>query len=122
VSTLPEQLTNLCTARQVFGMHRAGAFGEFVSVPERVLFQWPTTLTAGEATMAEPLANGVNVIQIDPSISKERVIVLGAGPIGLMCMVAARSIAKSSVIVSDLIVTACRSHENWAQWPRLIRS
>ncbi len=96
-------LTNLCTARQVFGMHRAGAFGEFVSVPEQVLFQWPAALTTCEAAMAEPLANGVNAIQLDPSISKERVIVLGAGPIGLMCLVAARSITKSSVIVSDLI-------------------
>ncbi|HWF92782.1 MAG TPA: alcohol dehydrogenase catalytic domain-containing protein [Terriglobales bacterium] len=95
--------TNLCTSRQVFGMHRPGAFGEFIAVPEQVLFEWPAALTAGEAAMAEPLANGVNAIQLDPSVSKERVIVLGAGPIGLMCLVAARSIAKSSVIVSDLI-------------------
>ncbi len=96
-------LTNLCSSRQVFGMHRAGAFAEFVSVPEQVLFDWPAVLTAAEATMAEPLANGVNVIQLDRSLSKERVIILGAGPIGLMCLVAARSLTKSSVIVSDLV-------------------
>ncbi|HSS96079.1 MAG TPA: alcohol dehydrogenase catalytic domain-containing protein [Terriglobales bacterium] len=96
-------LTNMCTGRQVFGMHRPGAFGEYVSVPEQVLLEWPASLTAGQATMAEPLANGINVIEIDPSAQKERVIVIGAGPIGLMCMVAAHSIAKSSVIVSDLI-------------------
>jgi threonine dehydrogenase-like Zn-dependent dehydrogenase len=95
-------LTNLCEARQVFGMHRPGAFGQFVAVPEEVLFAWPEGLDADAAVLAEPLANGINALTLDPSQSKERVVVIGAGPIGLMCIAAARALENSEVIAADL--------------------
>ena len=33
--------THLCAQRQVFGMHRPGAFAEQVNVPARCLIPWP---------------------------------------------------------------------------------
>jgi threonine dehydrogenase-like Zn-dependent dehydrogenase len=95
--------TNLCASRQVFGMHRAGAFAEFVTVPSQSLFSWPAGLTPEDATFAEPLANGINVLHLDPLQKKERVLVIGAGPIGLMCVAAAKLLCNSSIAVSDLI-------------------
>jgi L-iditol 2-dehydrogenase len=95
--------TNLCIQRQVFGMHRPGAFAEYVSVPARALLRWPEKLTAQTASFAEPLANGINILKLDPTQSRERVLVIGAGPIGLMCICAARAIYKSKVISVDLI-------------------
>jgi threonine dehydrogenase-like Zn-dependent dehydrogenase len=94
--------TNLCVSREVFGMHRAGAFAERVAVPASALHRWPTGLSPVAASLAEPLANGVNVMRLDPAQAKDRVAILGAGPIGLMCLQAARAMFGSSVAVADL--------------------
>jgi threonine dehydrogenase-like Zn-dependent dehydrogenase len=101
--------TNLCEHRQVFGMHRPGAFAEFVAVPERVLLPWPENLSGSTAVFAEPLANGVNAMRQGASGRKSRVVVIGAGPIGLMCVFAARQIYGSEVIVADRIPERVRA-------------
>lgn len=95
--------TNLCVQRQVFGMHRPGAFAEYVAVPERVLIPWPEALSATEAIFPEPLANGINALRQARASKGSRVAVIGAGPIGLMCVFAAKSLYQSSVIVTDRI-------------------
>jgi threonine dehydrogenase-like Zn-dependent dehydrogenase len=101
--------TNLCEHRQVFGMQRPGAFAEFVAVPERVLLPWPESLSGLTAVFAEPLANGVNAMRQGLSGRKSRVVVIGAGPIGLMCVFAARQIYGSAVIVADRIPERVRA-------------
>ncbi len=101
--------TNLCEHRQVFGMQRPGAFAEFVAVPERVLLPWPENLSGVTAVFAEPLANGVNAMRQGFSGRKSRVVVIGAGPIGLMCVFAARQIYGSEVIVADRIPERVRA-------------
>lgn len=93
--------TNVCAKRHVFGMHRFGGFGEYVAVPGHVLTPWPPGLPASTAIFAEPLANGINAMSQGSSNRKSRVVVIGAGPIGLMCVFVAKHLYKSSVIVSD---------------------
>ncbi len=95
--------TNLCPNRQLFGMHRPGGFGEYVAVPERVLIPWPEGVPAATAIFAEPLANGVNAMRQGLTARRSRVVVIGAGPIGLMCLSAAKHLHTSTVIVSDLV-------------------
>jgi L-iditol 2-dehydrogenase len=95
--------THLCSARELFGMHRPGAFAEFVCVPEHVAIPWPEGLTAVHASFAEPLANGINAMRQGTSNRRDRVAVIGAGPIGLMCALAAMRIFGSEVLIADLI-------------------
>ena len=95
--------TNLCCNRQLFGMHRSGGFGEYVAVPERVLIALPENVPSATAVFAEPLANGINAMRQGPLARKSRVVVIGAGPIGLMCLAAAKHLHRSSVVVSDLV-------------------
>jgi len=101
--------TNLCLRRQVFGMHRPGAFAEFVAVPKRVLIPWPAGLAQDAAVFAEPLANGINAMRQGSNPDRSRVVVIGAGPIGLMCLFAATRLYQSSVIVSDLLPDRLRA-------------
>ena len=96
--------TNLCIHRQVFGMQRPGAFAEYIAVPERVLIPWRNHLPPDTAVFAEPLANGINAMRQGSSGRRSRVVVIGAGPIGLMCLFAAKKIYQSDVIVADRIV------------------
>lgn len=95
--------TNLCPHRQIFGMHRPGAFAEYVAVPQHVLIPWPEGISGATAVLTEPLANGINAMRQAPTARKSRILVIGAGPIGLMCVFAAKQLYGSSVIVSDLV-------------------
>ena len=83
-------LSNLCGDRQVFGMHRQGAFTEFVCAPTEHLFDWPDDVPAEVACLAEPLANGVHIAKLMASIQPRSVAIIGAGSIGLMCLQAIR--------------------------------
>lgn len=95
--------TNLCIRRQVLGMDRPGAFAEYVAVPGRVLIPWPEDLPAATAVFTEPLANGINAMRQGPNARRSRVVIIGAGPLGLMCLFAAKRLYRSSVVVSDRI-------------------
>jgi threonine dehydrogenase-like Zn-dependent dehydrogenase len=94
--------THLCHERQIFGMHRPGAFTEFVSVPMESLIPWPDELPAEAASLAEPLANGVHCVNLTRHVPVEKALVIGAGPIGLMCQQALQAMRGAQVMVCDL--------------------
>jgi L-iditol 2-dehydrogenase len=94
---------HICAERQLFSMHRPGAFAEFVTAPEKCLVSWPAHLPAQAASLAEPLANGVHVVGLSRYLKPQTVVILGAGPIGLFCLQAFRCLTSAEVIVSDLI-------------------
>ena len=94
-------LTHLCRKRQVFGMHREGAFCERVNVPARVVYPLPENVSMVQGAMVEPLGNGVHVVDLAKGNSLETVLVCGAGTIGLMCFLAARAAGAMRVALSD---------------------
>ena len=94
--------THLCAYREIFGMHRPGAFAEFVAVPARCLVPWPDGLPAEAACLAEPLANGVHMVRLTAALAPRTVLVIGAGPIGLMAQQAYQTMAGAEVVVADL--------------------
>jgi L-iditol 2-dehydrogenase len=94
--------THLCASRQIFGMHRPGAFAEYVNVPARCLIPWPENLPAEAAALAEPLANGVHIVNLTKQFPADTVLVIGAGPIGLFTQQALQALRGSKVYVADL--------------------
>lgn len=101
--------THLCARREIFGMHRAGAFAEYVSVPARCLIRWPGELPAAAACLAEPLANGVHIVNLTRHLSPRIVLVIGAGPIGLMTQQAFQAMTGATVFVADLVEDRLRA-------------
>ena len=83
-------------------MHRPGAIAEFVPVPANALDAWPTGLPASQACLAEPLANGVHIVNLVWNVSPESVLVIGAGPIGLMVLQSFKTLLGCRVFVADL--------------------
>lgn len=93
---------HLCAARQLFGMHRPGAFAEYVAVPVSALIPWPDGLPARAAALAEPLGNGVHMVRLTEGGPRpETVLVIGAGPIGLLAMGAFRALTGATVLIAD---------------------
>lgn len=93
---------HLCAKRQVFGMHRPGAFAEYVNVPLKDLLRWDPKLPATAAALAEPLGNGVHVVNLVRAMKPRTVLVIGAGPIGLLAMQAFRALTDATVYQADL--------------------
>ncbi|MGH3510308.1 MAG: alcohol dehydrogenase catalytic domain-containing protein [Nocardioidaceae bacterium] len=74
----------VCRRRGLIGVNRAGGFAETVAVPKTSLLPLPDVLPWSAAALVEPLANAVHAWSLLPA-EPERLAVVGAGPIGLLC-------------------------------------
>jgi threonine dehydrogenase-like Zn-dependent dehydrogenase len=79
---------NLCPDRHLLGIAAPGGFAGYSVVPERCLFYLPEGMDARLGALVEPLANGVHVVR-KSGARRGRVVVIGAGTIGLGCLQAA---------------------------------
>ncbi|MCS6849032.1 MAG: alcohol dehydrogenase catalytic domain-containing protein [Anaerolineae bacterium] len=93
---------HLCARRQIFGMHRPGAFAEYVNVPTRALIPWPAGMPAEHAALAEPLGNGVHMVNLVKDLRPGTVLVIGAGPIGLLAQQAFQALLGATTYAADL--------------------
>ena len=74
--------TNCCTSLKVLGVHIDGGMCEYLSLPETHLFK-AEGITLDEAAMVEFLAIGAHAVARAKVSRGERVLVVGAGPIGV---------------------------------------
>lgn len=74
--------TNCCVNIQVLGVHRDGAFAEYLTVPAGFVHK-ATGITLDQAAMVEFLAIGAHAVRRGDVQKGERVLVVGAGPIGM---------------------------------------
>ena len=91
---------NLCPRVQLFGIHVPGGFAEHVSVPAERCHPVPPELPAEIAALAEPVAVCVHGLRRGGLRPGQRVLVLGAGAIGLVGVVAAKALGAGEVWVS----------------------
>jgi len=80
-----------------------GAFCDYVAWPADHLFKLPEQLSYEEGAMMEPLAVGVHAVRRAAVSLGDSVAVLGAGPIGLVTLQAARAAGAALTIVTDVI-------------------
>lgn len=65
-------------------------------------------LTAGEAAMAEPLAVCLHATRRAGELLGKRVLITGSGPIGTLCVLAAKSAGATEIVVTDLVDSALK--------------
>ena len=91
---------NLCPNRRLMGMNFPGSFAEAFTIPAAQLLPVPASISDEVASVAEPLANAVHVV--DRSVREgDDVLVIGAGPIGLFAARAAVLSGAKRVSVTD---------------------
>ena len=84
-------LYNLDPKRKGFGYGVDGAMTRFVKVPARCLHRVPEGVTMEQAALTEPCCVAYNAVIQNARIAPgDRVIVLGPGPIGILCAAMAR--------------------------------
>lgn len=74
--------TNCCVNIQVLGVHRDGALTEYLCVPAQFVHK-AEGITLDQAAMVEFLAIGAHAVRRGDVQQGERVLVVGAGPIGM---------------------------------------
>ncbi len=93
--------SNLCQERQGMGMHFDGTYAERIVVPESLLLVMPDTLSYEDGALVEPLAVAMHAVNITPFALMDFVVVVGAGPIGLLALLAARLRGAGSIVITD---------------------
>ncbi|MGK5531030.1 NAD(P)-dependent alcohol dehydrogenase [Streptomyces sp. URMC 129] len=79
-----------------------GALCEYVAVDEDFAHRVPGSLTAETAALLEPLSVGVWACRKGRVTAGSRVLVTGAGPIGLVAAQTARAFGAAEVVVTDV--------------------
>jgi len=101
---------NLCDRREVVGVscgdyRRHGAFAEFVTVPERIVYRLPDAMGFSEAAMLEAISVALHAVHLSGDGAGRTALVVGAGMIGLLTMQAARALGYAHVMIADIDTT-----------------
>ena len=81
--------------------HIQGAFRQILVADARQCVA-ADGLSTGEAAMAEPLAVCLHAVRQAGALMGKRVLVTGCGPIGVLCILAARRAGATEIVAMDL--------------------
>jgi L-iditol 2-dehydrogenase len=87
----------ICSQLQFFGVHRHGGFAEYAVLPARRLFEVPDDLDPHIAALSEPMAVAVHSLRLGQLRAGQRVLILGAGAVGLLTVEAAVALGAGEV-------------------------
>ena len=98
--------SNLCAERELIGMRRAGAFAQYINIPERNLLDIPQDMDATIASLAEPAATSLHAIYLAEKIlhrplSECRALILGGGSIGVFAALMLKHKGCTTIYLGD---------------------
>ncbi len=94
---------NLCPERAGFGSGIDGAMADYVKVPARCLHHLPEAVPFEKAALTEPCCVAYNATCVKTHLRPgDSVLVMGPGPIGLLCLALARIAGAGWVGVAGL--------------------
>lgn len=79
-----------------------GAFQRYISYPARGCFKLPEKVSTLEGAMIEPLAVGLHAAKRGEVDNEKVVVIIGAGCIGLMTLLACKARNARRIIISDV--------------------
>lgn len=94
---------NLCDNMQCMSVEAEGGLAEYTVRPAGMCQKLPDNLSYEAAAMMEPFSFACAVIEKGGMVPGMRVAVLGAGPIGLSVLLAAKAYGATDIFVTDLL-------------------
>lgn len=94
-------LVNCCESNETMGVHRDGAFQEYITMPIGRIYPG-RDLDAQQLAMIEPFSIGFHAANRARITPQDKVLVLGAGAIGIFAMLSAR-VKGAKVWIADLL-------------------
>ncbi len=99
---------HLCAKSSILGLGLPGGLADWIDAPREAVHPVDASVSAGAAAIAEPLAVCVRALHLARPEASSRVLVLGAGNIGLLCGLLARDRAD------EVAITARYDHQRRA--------
>ena len=95
-------LYHICDSLKVMGFQTDGAAQEYVAIDKKMLLKIPENLSYEEGAMIEPVAVAVHAITRGDEVLNNKVVILGAGPIGNLVGQVAKGLGAYSVMITDI--------------------
>jgi len=92
---------HLCRNTLGVGVHRPGAFAEYLCLPQHNVVPIPDDVPDEIAAIFDPLGNAVHTA-LSFDLVGEDVLVTGAGPIGIMGALVAQAVGARKVVITDI--------------------
>lgn len=92
---------NCCTDNQTMGVQRDGSFREYIVMPVERIYPG-RGLSAKELALVEPFTISYHALHRTEIRPTDKVLIVGAGPIGLFALIAAKA-QGATVYVADLL-------------------
>jgi D-xylulose reductase len=80
-----------------------GTLTGFWHAPADFCFKLPENVSLQEGAMIEPLAVGVHIVKQAHVKPGDSVVVMGAGPVGLLCAAVAKAYGASKIVSVDIV-------------------
>ena len=96
-----KDIPHICEKLVVIGVNQNGGFAEHVRVPIDQLIPIPDDIPDTVAVLTEPFSIGYHTCQRGGLTADDRVLVIGAGPIGLYAAIVARELGARTVVISE---------------------
>jgi L-iditol 2-dehydrogenase len=102
-----EGMYNLSDNRQVLGVSpgtykRDGAFAEYISIPQHILYKIPDSVTFEQAAMVEAVAVALHSINISGIKTGDKCVVVGTGMIGIFILKLLKISGASKILAVDI--------------------
>ena len=95
-------LDNQCTDYKTIGTTLDGAFAPYLRVPQRALFKIKADLPRDDAALFEPLSCVVGAVVRAPIQAGDNVVIIGAGPMGLLFALMYRTLGAGKIVAVDV--------------------
>ena len=97
-----QDLVNICQNKSAPGTPSwIGTFVEYFNAPEKTLYKIDDKVSYADGTLVEPLAVAVHALSRASVKARDCIVILGAGTIGLLCLVVAREMGFKTIICTD---------------------
>ena len=93
---------NLCEELKVMGFQTTGTASEYFAVKASKVTPIPESMTYNEGAMIEPLAVTVHAARRAGDLTGQKVVILGAGPIGILLAQSVKAFGASEVMITDV--------------------
>lgn len=94
---------NVCVSLQVIGVHRDGGLSEYINAPAVNVYKLPDSITLSQGALIEPYTVALNVLSRMTPFEGDKLLVYGAGVIGLTIVQVAFALGLRNIAVTDVI-------------------
>jgi threonine dehydrogenase-like Zn-dependent dehydrogenase len=98
-----EGFPTACRNLRLYGIDFDGAMAEYVRLPFRSLLPIPEGMSPILGALVEPLAVAIRGVALASLAQARTIVVMGAGPIGLLTALVASARSSGTVLVSDIL-------------------